>query len=178
MQRVLVLGSSGSGKSTFARKLGMVSGLPVVHIDHLFWEAGWVQAPREVYLRRLREALAREQWIIDGNNPSTLDLRVPPADRIILLDRSRFACLARIGLRVITSHGKVRPDMAPGCPEKLDLDFVKYVWNYPNKHWRDTLAAIDRHAAWHRTTTLRSDAESAAFLEALSTPRAGKLNAT
>jgi adenylate kinase family enzyme len=165
MQRVLVLGSSGSGKSTFARKLGTITGLPIVHIDHLFWEPGWVEAPKAVYLDRLRRALAEDEWIIDGNNPSTLDLRVPRADRIILLDRSRFACLMRIGRRTASSYGSVRVDMAPGCPEKLDWEFLKYVWNYPNRHWPDTLAAIDRHKAWDRTTTLNSDAEAAAFLQ-------------
>jgi adenylate kinase family enzyme len=177
VQRVLVLGSSGAGKSTFARKLGAITALPVVHIDQLFWEPGWVPASRSVYLDRLANALARDRWIIEGNNPSTLDLRVPRADRIILLERSRLVCLTRIGKRIATSYGKVRPDMAPGCPEKFDWEFLKYVWNYPSKHWRETLAAIDRHAALERAATLKSDAESAAFLEALRIERAAKLNA-
>jgi len=178
VQRVLLLGSSGSGKSTFARKLGAITGLPVVHIDQLYWEPGWVQPLREVYLQRLGAELVRDRWIIDGNSPSTLDLRLPRADRIILLDRSRLACVARVGLRVLMSHGQVRPDMAPGCPEKLDWEFLKFVWNYPTTYWPQTLAAIDRHAAWDRTTTLRSDAEAGAFLHALQAQRAGKLNAT
>jgi len=177
MQRVLVLGSSGSGKSTFARELGDITSLPVVHIDQLFWEPGWVQAPKAVYLERLQQALAQDRWIIDGNNSSTMDLRVPPADRIILLDRSRLACLARIGRRVWMSYGHVRPDMAPGCPEQVDWEFLKYVWRFPDKHWPVMLAAIDRHAAWDRATTLKSDAESAAFLAAVRTQCAAKLNA-
>ncbi len=167
MQRVLVLGSSGSGKSTFARKLGEITGLPVVHLDQLFWEPGWVQAPKPVYLERLHRALAQDQWIIDGNNSSTMDLRLPRADRIILLDRSRLVCLARVGCRIAMSYGQVRPDMAPGCPEKIDWEFLKYVWNFPNRHWPGMLAAIDRHTAWDRATTLKSDTEAAAFLAAL-----------
>src|SRR5262245_33988973 len=176
MQRVLILGSSGSGKSTFAQKLGEITGLPVVHIDQLFWEAGWLQAPKPVYLERLNRALAQDRWIIDGNNSSTMDLRVPRADRIILLDRSRLAYLARVGRRIAMSYGQVRADMASGCPEKFDWEFLKYVWNFHNKHWPAMLAAIDRHAAWDRAITLNSDAESAAFLEALRTQRATKLN--
>ena len=178
MQRILVLGPSGSGKSTLARKLGAITGLPVVHLDQLYWEPGWVQAPKDVYLERLRQALAQDRWIIDGNNSSTLDLRLPRADRIILLDRSRLACLARVALRVATTWGVVRADMAAGCPEKFDFEFLKYIWTFPTRHWPKTLSAIDRHGAGDRTITLRSDAETAAFLAALQAPRAAKLNAT
>jgi adenylate kinase family enzyme len=167
MRRVLVLGSPGSGKSTFSHKLGAITGLPVIHLDQLFWEPGWVQAPTEVFLQRLRDALAREEWIIDGNFASSLDLRVPRADRIILFERSRLACVARIGRRIATSHGVVRDDMAPGCPERLDFDFLKYVWSFPAKLWPQTLAAIERHGAMARTITLRSDRETAAFLAQL-----------
>jgi adenylate kinase family enzyme len=167
MQRVLVLGSSGSGKSTFARQLGTTLSLPVVHIDQLFWQAGWVPTPKSVFLERLQRAVAEERWIMDGNSPSTLDLRLPRADRVILLDRSRLVCLVRIGRRIASSYGVVRPDMAPGCPEKIDWEFLKFVWNFPNTHWPQTLAAIERHQAWERTTSLKSDAETAAFLSDL-----------
>jgi adenylate kinase family enzyme len=166
MQRVLVLGSPGSGKSAFARQLAATTGLPVVHLDQLFWEPGWVQAPKNVYLERLDRALAQERWIIDGNYTSSLDLRLPRADRIILMDRSRVVCLMRIGQRIASSYGTVRADMARGCPERLDWEFLQYVWNFPIENWPQTLAAIGRHGAWERTTTLKSDGESAAFLQA------------
>jgi adenylate kinase family enzyme len=165
MQRVLILGSPGSGKSTFARRLEALTGLPVVHIDQLFWDPGWVQVPKSRYLARLRDALTEDRWIMDGNYTSSLDLRLPRADRVILLDRSRLSCVTRVGLRIASSYGQVRADMAPGCPERIDWDFLKYVWRYPNRDWPDTLAAIDRHRAWDRTTTLKSDADAAAFLK-------------
>jgi adenylate kinase family enzyme len=178
VQRVLVLGSSGAGKSTFALKLGAITGLPVIHIDQLYWGAGWVPVPRELYLQRMREALAPDCWIMEGNSPSTLDLRMPRADRVILFNRSRLACVARIARRVATTYGAVRPDMAPGCPEKFDWEFLKFVWNYPKKDWHELIGAIDRYAAWERTVTLTSDAASAAFLKAVQAERAAKLNAT
>lgn len=137
----------------------------MVHLDQLFWEAGWVQAPKSIFLERLHHAVGQERWIIDGNSPSTLDLRLPHADRIILLERSRLSCLMRVGRRIAGSYGVVRPDMAPGCPEKIDWEFLRYVWNFPSTHWPETLGAIDRHRAWERTTTLRSDAETTSFLE-------------
>ena len=154
-----------------------ITGLPVVHIDQLYWEPGWVQvADKHLPGAAAATRLLQERWIIDGNNSSTLDLRVPRADRIVLLDRSRLVCLARIAARIARSYGKVRADMAPGCPEKFDWEFVKYVWNFPKDNWPRTLAAIDRHDAWERTTTLKSDAQAAAFLKALPLARQ-KLNA-
>jgi adenylate kinase family enzyme len=164
MQRVLVIGCSGTGKSTFALALGELSGLPVIHIDQLFWQANWVQAPHELYLVRLDQAVAGERWIIDGNNPSTLDRRIPRADTIVWLHRSRAVCYWRIIRQVIASYRQVRPDMAPGCPERFDWDFMRYIWRFP-KFYRPRMAeALDRHDAWARTVMLRSDAESAAFL--------------
>jgi adenylate kinase family enzyme len=164
MQRVLVIGCSGTGKSTFARALGAGTGLPVVHIDQLFWQPGWVAAPRELYLSRLEKVVAGPQWIIDGNNPSTLDCRIPRADTIVWLQRPRAVCYWRIMQRVIGSYGRVRPDMAPGCPERFDWDFIKYIWRFPERYLPRMVAALDRHDAWPRTVVLRNDAETSAFL--------------
>jgi adenylate kinase family enzyme len=164
MQRVLVIGCSGAGKSTFSIALGAATGLPVIHIDHLFWQSGWVQTPKDIYLASLKAAIAGERWIMDGINASTFDLRIPRADTIIWLRRSRAACLWRIGRRVLTSYGKVRPDMAPGCPEQFDWEFIKWVWNFHREYDPIISAALDRYEAWERTVTLRSDAEAAAFL--------------
>ena len=172
MQRILVIGSSGSGKSTFSLKLSAITGLPVVHIDQLYWGAGWVPVPREVYRQRMHQAVASERWIMDGNSPNTLDLRLPRADHVILFNRSRLACLARIARRVARTYGRVRPDMAEGCPEKIDGEFIKYVWRWPRKDWHEVTGAIDRHGAWERTTILASDRQSAAFLNAAQMQRA------
>ena len=164
MQRVLVIGCSGAGKSTFARALGKQTGLPVVHIDQLFWQPNWKQVPQEIYFARLDQAVAGEQWIIDGNNPSTLDRRIPRADTIIWLRRSRAVCYWRIFRRVMASYEQVRPDMAPGCPERFDWEFVKYIWRFPKLYRPRMVEALNRHRAWARTVMLSSEAESKAFL--------------
>jgi adenylate kinase family enzyme len=83
MQRVLVIGASGTGKSTFAQELGEQTGLPVIHIDQLFWQPNWVQAPREVFIAGLQQGLASPKWVIEGLSTSTLDLRIPRADTIM-----------------------------------------------------------------------------------------------
>ena len=167
MQRVLVIGCSGTGKSTFALALGARTGLPVVHIDQLFWLPGWVIAPNDEYRARLDDVLARQRWIIDGMNTSTFDRRVPRADTIIWLQRSRLACCWRVGRRVLSSFGQVRPDMAPGCPEKFDWEFMKYIWSFPSKYQPRVVAALDRHDAWSRTVILRSDSDTGNFLRNL-----------
>jgi adenylate kinase family enzyme len=164
MRRVLVIGNSGSGKSTFARALGAKTGLPVTHIDQIFWQPGWVQAPRDAYVARLDAVLARDEWIIDGTNSSTFDRRIPRADAIIWLKRSRVACCRRIIWRVLTSYGRVRPDMAAGCPEQFDWEFMKFVWGFDAVYESRIVAALDRYAAWPRTVILRSDRETAKYL--------------
>jgi adenylate kinase family enzyme len=167
MRRVLVIGNSGSGKSTFARALGARTGLPVTHIDQIFWEPGWVQAPNDRYFARLEAVLARDAWIIDGTNSSTFDRRLPRADTIIWLKRSRVACCRRIAWRVLTSYGQVRPDMAQGCPEQVDWEFMKFVWGFDAKYEPRIIAALDRHEAWPRTVILRSDRATRDYLAAL-----------
>lgn len=174
MQRVLVLGSSGAGKSTFARRLGATTGLPVVHIDQLFWRPGWVESEKDVYRAHLAQAVAQPRWIIDGNYLSTIDDRLARADRVILLDRTRSACLVRIGKRIARSYGRVRPDMAEGCPEQIDWAFLKYVWDFPNTQWPQIIAALDRGKAWDRTITVKNDREADAFLTRIqAAPTAG-----
>jgi adenylate kinase family enzyme len=123
-----------------------------------------VQTPKDVYLDRVKVAVAGERWIFDGTNTTTLDLRIPLADTIIWLQRPRFLCMLRIVRRVLTSYGQVRGDMAPGCPEKFDWEFVKWVWNFPRVYDPKIRAALDRHTAWSRTVTLRTDADASAFL--------------
>ncbi|MPZ58660.1 MAG: hypothetical protein GEU91_19655 [Rhizobiales bacterium] len=140
----------------------------MIHIDQLFWLPNWVQVPREVYLARLDAVVAQPRWIIDGNNPSTLDRRIPCADTIVWLQSSRAVCYWRVMRRVIGSYGQVRPDMAAGCPERLDWDFLKYIWRFPKRYCPRMVSALDHHDAWSRTTILRSNAEAGAFLRNLS----------
>ena len=136
MERIMIIGCGGSGKSTLARQLGEKTKLPVVHLDKLFWRPGWVSLPKEEFDRLHREAISREKWIIDGNFDRTIPERLQHCDTVIYLDFSRFACLLGVVKRVITSYGRVRPDMGAGCPERFDPDFLKWVWNF-NRNKRE-----------------------------------------
>mgnify|MGYP001240606955 CR=1 FL=1 len=163
----MVIGCSGAGKSTFAHQLANVTGLPLVHLDQLFWQAGWEPVARPEFLQRVEVAVAAPAWIMDGTNSTTFELRVPRADRIFWLRRGRVACVGRVLRRVASSYGRVRPDMAAGCPEKLDLAFLRYVWTFNRVYDPRITAALDRHAAWGRTIVLSSDREAQSALDAL-----------
>ena len=132
MQRVLVMGCSGSGKSVFATTLAACLGLPYVSIDALFWQPGWVEPDRKAFGEIMLHEAARTTWVMDGNYVShgAGDLRRERADAVFWFDLPRRVCLAGVLSRVARSYGHVRPEMAPGCPEQFDLGFLKWVWNY------------------------------------------------
>lgn len=130
MERIMIIGCGGAGKSTLARALGEKTGLPVVHLDKLFWKPGWVESTKEEIDGKIREEMQKPQWIMDGNYNRTMMQRLQYCDTVIYLDFSRFACLMGVAKRIVTTYGRVRPDMGEGCPERIDLDFVKWVWNY------------------------------------------------
>ena len=136
MERILIIGCGGAGKSTLARQLGEKTGLPVVHLDKLFWHSGWVESTKDEIDAKILEELEKTRWIMDGNYNRTLPMRLQKCDTVIYLDFSRFACLFGVLKRVLTTYGTVRPDMAEGCPERFDLDFIKWVWNF-NKTKRE-----------------------------------------
>ena len=135
MERVMIIGCGGAGKSTLARQLGEKTGLPVVHLDKLFWKPGWESLSRDESDVLHRRELAKERWIIDGNFDRTIPERLARCDTVIYLDFSRLACLLGVCKRILTTYGTVRPDMGEGCPERFDWEFLCWVWNF-NKNKR------------------------------------------
>ncbi len=136
MERILIIGCGGAGKSTLARQLGDKLGLPVVHLDKLFWHPGWVESSKDEIDGKIMAELQKPRWIMDGNYNRTLPKRIGYCDTVIYLDFSRIACLWGVLKRVVTTYGTVRADMGEGCPERFDLDFLKWVWNF-NKEKRE-----------------------------------------
>ncbi|NOZ09142.1 MAG: AAA family ATPase [FCB group bacterium] len=131
--RILILGNAGSGKSTLARSLGQATGIDVIHLDARYWHAGWEPTPREKWKQTVEALAKRSSWIMDGNYPSTLDIRIKRAETIIYLDCPRRICYWRIMKRLLKYRISDRPDMAPGCPEKIDWEFILWIWNFPKK---------------------------------------------
>ena len=135
MERIMVIGCGGAGKSTLSRKLGEKTGLPVIHLDQIFWSPGnWQHLSREEFDKRLLAELEKDRWIMDGNFDRTLELRLGRADTVIYLDFSRMRCLTGWIGRVIKNRGHARADMAPGCNERFDPEMAGWIWNFNKKN--------------------------------------------
>ena len=131
MERVMIIGCGGSGKSTLARELGKKTGLPVVHLDHIWWAPGnWQHLEREEFDRLLLTEMEKPRWILDGNFNRTMELRLEKCDTVFYLDYSRWVCLFSWLKRVVSNWGKARADMAPGCAEWFDPEMAMWIWNF------------------------------------------------
>lgn len=163
MQRILIIGSPGAGKSTLSHALGQRLGLPLHHLDRLFWLPGWVERDRTEGRAELAGILARDRWIIDGNYGSTLPMRVARADTVIWLDYPTRLCLYRAVRRWWHYRGATRPDMTEGCPERFDLEFLLYIANF-RAAWQQRNAAALRDFAG-TVVRLRNPAQTSAWLD-------------
>jgi adenylate kinase family enzyme len=143
MNRILVIGSPGAGKTTFSKKLAVKTGLPLIHLDAMFWQDNWTHVSREEFDKKLETVLERECWIIDGDYTRTLPARLRKCDFVIFLNYSRVVCILSILKRVFRYYGKSRPDMGNNCPERLDIPFLKYVWHYPKKEKQVLLQCLN-----------------------------------
>lgn len=130
MERILVVGGPGSGKSYFSDLLAAKTGLPLIHLDQEFWLPGWQMPEADAWQRKLDILLAQPRWIMDGAYVSSLSRRLERADTVFVFKLPRSLCLYRTLKRSLTSYGTIRPDMAPGCPERLDWSFFKYTWRF------------------------------------------------
>lgn len=133
MERIVVIGCGGAGKSTFSRNLSNKLDIPVYHLDKFFWNKGWVETKQEKFDDKLNKIVNEDKWIIDGNYIRTLEMRAEKADTIIFINMPTYLCLYRIMKRRVMYRGKSRPDMAEGCPEGIDFEFFKWVLTYNKK---------------------------------------------
>ena len=127
MKRAMIIGGSGSGKSTLARLLGEISNLPVVHIDPMYWKPRWVQRTSDETHALVLEAASKDIWVFDGNHSRSIPDRMARADHFIFLDLPTYLRLWRVLNRTIRYLGRPRPDMADGCPERFNWEFLT-VW--------------------------------------------------
>ncbi|PAX08528.1 adenylate kinase [Sphingomonas lenta] len=164
-RRIAVVGSPGAGKSTLSRIIALRTGLPLVHLDKEHWRPGWVEPPDDEWRAAEDALIARERWVIDGNYGAGLARRAARADVIIWLDLPTGLCVWRVLKRVALARGRVRSDMGPGCPERLDWTFLHYVATFRRVQRPKTLERLA--GRWDQVIQLRSRREVRAFAEAL-----------
>ena len=143
MQKIMVIGCPGSGKSTFSRALHEITGLPVCHLDMLFWNADRTIVEQDVFHERLSEVIAKDGWIIDGNYGSTMELRMQSCDTVFFLDYPLDVCMKGITER----RGKERPDIPWIEPvDDVDEEFIEFVKNYNSENRPAVLALLEKYA--------------------------------
>ena len=168
MHRILVIGSGGAGKSTLARRVGATLGLPVIHLDALYWQPGWVPTPENEWEQRVAALVAGARWVMDGNYGGTLDQRLAVCDTVVFLDLPRWLCLARVVWRRLRYAGRTRPDVAPGCAEQVSWEFVSWIWKYPHRRRPGILRRLAVLPADRQVVVLRSRREVMRWLATLS----------
>lgn len=162
MERVLVIGSPGAGKSTLATAIARRTGLPLIHLDRHHWRSGWVEADKAEWEIEVAALIAGERWVIDGNYGGTLAARLARADTAIWLDYPVWLCIWRVFRRAIHYRGRTRPDMAEGCPEQLNWEFLVYTARFPWTGRKRILAKLPAFTG--RLIHLRRPSEAARFL--------------
>lgn len=128
MQKIIVIGCPGAGKSTFSRALRDKIGLPLFHLDMLFWNADKTNVSRKEFDQKLFDILKQEKWIIDGNYGRTFEMRLKECDTVFLLDFPVSVCLSGVESRI----GKPREDM-PWIEQAFDAEFKEWIIDFPKK---------------------------------------------
>ena len=146
MDRILIVGCPGSGKSTFAKELHRITGIPLIHLDMLFWNEDGTTVEKSVFYERLTEALKGERWIIDGNYASTMELRMEACDTVIFLDYPVELCLQGIRDR----KGKPRSDLPWLEPEEDDEEFLEFIRDYPIQNRPEVLNLLHQYSHKYR----------------------------
>lgn len=167
LRRILILGPSGSGKSTVGKRIGRILGIPAIHLDMHYWNPNWVETPKDEWPDKVKKLIGSEAWVMDGNYTSTLKMRADAADTLIFLDMTRRMSYFRIFVRFLRNRGKTRGDVAEGCPEKIDLDFIKWIWNYPRTRKPAILRFFEKLKPSKNVYILHNQKEVEDFLNAL-----------
>jgi len=142
VKKIIIIGCPGSGKSTFSRALHEKTGIPLIHLDMLYWNADKTTVEKSVFLERLSKVLQQREWIVDGNYNATMEMRMQACDTVIFLDYPTDVCLDGIKKR----RGVARSDMPwTEAIDGEDAEFVRFVENYKLQSRPKVMALLDKY---------------------------------
>lgn len=162
MERVIVIGCPGAGKSTFARALRDITGLPLHYLDRIWHRPDGTNIPRAEFDARLESILCQDRWIIDGNYQRTLDRRLERCDTAFLLDYPLPVCLEGAAARI----GTPREDL-PWLEEEFDPEFRRYIEAFPQEQLPDIRARLARWASARRVVVFHTRDQAQDWLRRL-----------
>ncbi len=134
MEKIIIIGCPGSGKTTLAKLLGDKLNLPVVHLDRLQWKGNWETIRGEEFDNLLKAEMEKDAWIIDGNYNRTIPMRLQYCDTVIFLDYPTLVSISGALTRMIKNYGKVRQDMGGNCRERFDPKFFWFILTFNIKN--------------------------------------------
>ena len=161
MKKIIVIGCPGSGKSTFSRSLHKKTGIPLYHLDMMYWNADKTTVGKELFRARLSEVLTKDSYIIDGNYQSTMELRLEKCDTVFFLDYDLDTCLSGVAARM----GKPRADM-PWTETEEDPEFIAFIKSYISESRPGVLELLEKHKD-KNIIIFHSREESAKYLETI-----------
>jgi len=169
MKRVMITGQPGAGKSTLARAIGNITGLPIVHVDLIHWMPGWVERDKAEKIRLATIEEAKDSWVFEGGLSQTWENRLARADTLICLDFALSLRAWRVFKRTLRDHGRSRPDLPEECPERFEREFWLWIWNTRRTGKEKMYRLMDKAPADMAVHHLQTPRQVQAFLDELET---------
>jgi len=164
LHKILVIGCCGAGKSTFSKKLQAILELELIHLDQYYHKPNWEEPKKVEWEKRVNNLVQKPSWIMDGNYSETMDIRIKNADTIIYLDYPILKCFWRVIKRVFKYNGIQRSDMANGCKEEFDLEFLYFVLMFNIRFRKEILTKLNLVKDKKEVCVFKTDKQADKFL--------------
>jgi len=168
LKKILVIGCCGAGKSTFSKKLQSIINLEIIHLDQYYHKPNWEETEQDEWKKIVNSLVQKPSWIMDGNYGGTFDVRFKEADTIIYLDYPILKCFWRVIIRIFKYHGVVRSDMANGCKEQFNLEFLHFVLTFNSKNRKRFIQKLNLIKDEKKVLVFKTDKQADKFLAQIS----------